>query len=201
MRQSNSQNGTEKCLLLLVAGVVVACYLDLRGEGCSNGVVICIRGAHTCALYEVAKHTLVDEVRLFISLGGLFCSTIVLAHVAKQVRGLHIQLFNHFFVILQFTRGIFGVLLAIKKFLTTDHHLWMDLIYRRRLVNHKQVTQRECQYNACHCGSKLHSLVAQCHTYLRGTQNGIMQGTLINSTFRAVSLLCTMTSKLVATHS
>ena len=51
--------------------------------------------------------------------------------------------------------------------------------------NHKPVTQRECQYNACQCGSKLHSSVAQCHTYLRGTQNGSMQGTLINSTFRA----------------
>ena len=35
----------------------------------------------------------------------------MLAHVAKHVRGLRIQLFNQFFVILQFTRGIFGVLL------------------------------------------------------------------------------------------
>ena len=77
----------------------------------------------------------------------------MLAHVAKHVPGLCIQLFNQFFVILQFTRGIFGVILLNKKFLTTDHHLWTDLIYGRRLGNQKPVTQRECQYNACQCGS------------------------------------------------
>ena len=40
MRQSNSQNGKEKCLLLVVCClllvIVVACWLDLRGKGCSN---------------------------------------------------------------------------------------------------------------------------------------------------------------------
>ena len=63
----------------------------------------------------------------------------MLAHVVKHVRGLNIQLFNQFFVILQFTRGIFGVILWNKKLFTTDHHLWTDLIYKRRLVNHKPV--------------------------------------------------------------
>ena len=53
----------------------------------------------------------------------------MLAHVAVYVRGLYIQLFNQFFVIMQFTRGIFGVMLWNEKFLTTDHHLWTDLIY------------------------------------------------------------------------
>ena len=43
----------------------------------------------------------------------------MLAHVAKHVRGLCIQLSNQFFVILQSTKGIFGVMLWNKKFLTT----------------------------------------------------------------------------------
>ena len=86
-------------------------------------------GAHMCALCEVAKHTLVDEVRLFIFVGGLCGWRVVLAHVVKHVRGLRIQLFNQFFVLLQSTRGIFGVMLWNKKFLTTDQDLWTDLIY------------------------------------------------------------------------
>ena len=79
--------------------------------------------AHMCALYEVAKHMLLDEVCLFVFVGGLCCRRIVLAHVAKHVRGLHIQFFNQFFVILQSTRRIFEEMLWNKKFLTTDHHL------------------------------------------------------------------------------
>ena len=77
-----------------------------------------------------------------------------------------------------------------KKFLTTDHHLWMDLIYRRRLV-----TQGECQHNTCQCGSKLHSPIAQCDTYLRGTETGSMQGTLINCTLRAHDVDCVVAKK------
>ena len=53
----------------------------------------------------------------------------MLARVTKHVRGLYIQLFNQFFVILQSTTGIFGVMLWNKNFLTSDHHLWTDLIY------------------------------------------------------------------------
>ena len=49
---------------------------------------------HTCALYEVAKHALVDEVRLLIFVCGLRRGRVVLAHVAKHARGLCIQLFN-----------------------------------------------------------------------------------------------------------
>ena len=45
-------------------------------------------GAHMCALYEVAEQVLVDEVRLCIFVDGLCCWRIVLAHVAKHVRGL-----------------------------------------------------------------------------------------------------------------
>ena len=82
---------------------------------------------------------------------------VVFAHVVKHACGLHIQLFNQFFVILQSTKSIFGVMLWNKKILTTDNHLWTDLVYERRLVNRTPVTQRECQYNACQCGSKLHS--------------------------------------------
>ena len=53
----------------------------------------------------------------------------MLAHVAKHICGLHIVLFNQFFVALQSTRSIFGVMLWNKKILATDHHLWTDLIY------------------------------------------------------------------------
>ena len=50
-------------------------------------------------------------------------------------------------------------------------------------------------YNACKCGSRLHSPFAQCHTYLRWTQNGSMQGTLINSTFKARDVDCVIAKK------
>ena len=39
-------------------------------------------GAHMCALYEVAKHTLVDQVRHFFFVGGLCCWLIVLANTS-----------------------------------------------------------------------------------------------------------------------
>ena len=82
-----------------------------------------------CALYEVAKHTPADEIRLFIFVGGLCCWWIVLAHVAKWVRGLRIQPFNQFFVILQNTRDIFRVMIWNKKFFTVEQHLCTDHIY------------------------------------------------------------------------
>ena len=47
-----------------------------------------------CALYEVAKHALVDEVRLLIFVCGLRRGRVVLSHAAKHARGLCIQLFN-----------------------------------------------------------------------------------------------------------
>ena len=100
-----------------------------RGAANVGAFISYIYGAHTCALYEIAKHTLVDEVRLFIFVAGLCSWWIVLAHVAEHVRGLHIQLFNQFCVIVQSSRGIFGVLLWNTKFLTTHHLLWTDLIY------------------------------------------------------------------------
>ena len=37
-----------------------------------------------------------------------------------------------------------------KKFLPTDHHLWTDLIYRRRLVDHKPV---KANANTMHAGA------------------------------------------------
>ena len=49
-------------------------------------------GAHMCASYEVTKHTPVDEDHLCVFVGGTCCWRIVLAHVAKHVHGLHIQL-------------------------------------------------------------------------------------------------------------
>ena len=76
----------------------------------------------------------------------------MLAHVAKHARGLCIQLFDRVCFMLKFPRGIFGVMRSNKKLLPTDHHLWTNLIYKRRLVNHKPVTQGACQHNACQCG-------------------------------------------------
>ena len=39
MRPHNGKNGKEKCLLFVV---VVACLLDLRGEGCGNIYSVCV---------------------------------------------------------------------------------------------------------------------------------------------------------------
>ena len=71
---------------------------------------------YMCTSYEVTKNLLVDEVCLCIFRGGLFCLRIVCANVAKNMCQLRVQLFNQFFVILQSTKGAFGVI--------TDHHLW-----------------------------------------------------------------------------
>ena len=85
----------------------------------------------------------------------------MLAHASKHVCGLHIQLFNHFFVILQFTRGIFGVMLWNKKFLTTDHHLWTDLIY---IICGLSATSRSADVNA----NEMHAgVVVNCTLQLR----------------------------------
>ena len=70
----------------------------------------------------------VDKVRLFIFVGELCLEWVVLAHFAKHLCGLHIPLVNQFFVVSQSIRNIFGLMPPNKTFLTTDHHLWTDLI-------------------------------------------------------------------------
>ena len=81
--QRKENEGQEKKELLYHIYIYIYIYIYIH-----------IRGAHTCALYEVAKHALVDEVRLLIFVCGLCRGRVVLAHVAKHARGLFFQLFD-----------------------------------------------------------------------------------------------------------
>ena len=121
----------------------------------------------TRVLYMKSQNTHLQMRSVLLSLHiGAADRGVCLQNVAKCVSDCGIQPFNSFLNPIAIHQRHLSSNALGQNFLTTDQHLWMDLINKRWLVNHRLVIQRKWQYNACHCGSKLQSSVVQHRTYL-----------------------------------
>ena len=83
----------------------------------------------TCILLEIIiTHTLLDEVHLCVIGAGLCSDLIGFTQVLKNTERLAILVFNRFFVVVQSSKPILGIMGSNRIFLGSNRTFWLDLI-------------------------------------------------------------------------